>query len=115
MSQAQNVRWTIVPPPGCVFRNELGGEVTLTFEEGREEEVLACLEREIARNRSNQEHLRRHRETQLAARAAQAAKHLQKHSLGADGELVTAPMQPEVDTSLGPITPDGYVDLTPKQ
>jgi hypothetical protein len=117
MSQGQNmVRWTIVPPPGCNFRNEMGGEVTLTFEEGREGEILQCLEREIARNRNNQEHMRRYREQQLGIRAQQAAKHNpqpQQHSLAPDGSLQVQPAN-QPDTRLGPISPDGFIDLTPK-
>jgi hypothetical protein len=40
-------RLTLIPPHGMAFKNELGSEVTLTYEQGRELELFQTLQQQL--------------------------------------------------------------------
>jgi hypothetical protein len=42
-SNPEMIKWTLLPPPGMRFVNELGSGVTLQFEKGRETECFQAL------------------------------------------------------------------------
>ena len=42
------VQWALQAPPGTRFMNQQGGDVVLLFAEGREVEIIECLERYLA-------------------------------------------------------------------
>ena len=46
---AAHNQWTIEPPHGCRFANQIGGEVTIFFPAGREKEVRAHIVKELNR------------------------------------------------------------------
>jgi hypothetical protein len=54
--QAEMTRWILHPLHGMRFANELGSEVSIQFEKGREEELFMSLQRQL--NDHYQAHLR---------------------------------------------------------
>lgn len=56
------VKWTLHPPSGMRFVNEFANEVSLQFEQGREEEVFMTLQNQLTQHMNDSLRARQKRE-----------------------------------------------------